>query len=176
MSPRFIRQGLFFFGLTTFLISCIEPPDFSDIPEISSPSVTSYPTFDDFSQVPKDSLVITVRFQDGDGDLGLSAEERQKIDTVAYKNWGNYEIKTYRFVNGKFESVNLAVLDKLFFPRLKPDDKKSPLEGKLDFSQSFLRSRGYKLTPVKFAIRIRDRRLNVSNVVETDTISVPLNF
>ncbi|WP_421827214.1 hypothetical protein [Larkinella sp.] len=174
MSTRFIRQGLFFLGFSALLIGCLEPPDFDNTPKISSPSVTSYPAFDDFSQIPKDSLVITVQFQDGDGDLGLSVDERTK-DSLNYLDWGNYELKTYRFVNGKFEYVDLPVLNKLFFPRLKPDNKNSPLEGKLDFSQSFLRSRNTRMTPVKFAIRIRDRQLRVSNVVETDTISVPLN-
>ncbi|GAB3910385.1 hypothetical protein GCM10028803_50130 [Larkinella knui] len=174
MSTRFIRQGLFFFGFSALVIGCIEAPDFDNTPQISSPTVTSYPAFDDFSQIPKDSVVISVRFQDGDGNLGLSVEDRTK-DSASYREWGNYELKTYRFVNGKFEFVNLAILNKLFFPRLKPDDKNSPLEGKLDFSQSFLRSRNTKMTPVKFAIRIRDRSLKVSNVVETDTISVPLN-
>lgn len=173
MSTRFIRQGLFFFGVAALVIGCIEPPDFSDTPEISSPTVQSYPTFDDFSQIPKDSVVITVQFKDGDGDLGEVPEARN--DTVNYPDWGNYELKTYRFVNGKFEYVEMPVLNRLFFPRLKDDDKKSPLEGKLDFSQSFLRSRNTRMTPVKFSIRIRDRKKNVSNVVETDTISVPLN-
>ncbi|GAB3326836.1 hypothetical protein GCM10027299_26430 [Larkinella ripae] len=138
-----------------------------------SPSVTSYPAFDDFSQSPKDSVVISVRFQDGDGDLGVSVEER--ADTITYRDWGNYELKTYRFVNGKFEYVDLPVLNKLFFPRLKPDNKESPLEGKLDFSQSFLRSRNSRMTPVKFTVRVRDRGGNVSNVVETDTLSIPLS-
>jgi hypothetical protein len=173
MSTRFIQQGLFFFGVSALVVGCIEPPDFDNTPAISSPSVTSYPAFDDFSQIPKDSLVLSVRFQDGDGDLGLSVDERTK-DSVKYRDWGNYELKTYKFVNGKFEYVDLAVLGKLFFPRLKTDDKKSPLEGKLDFSQSFLRTRNAKMTPVKFSIRIRDRALKVSNMVETDTISVPL--
>ncbi|GAB3930219.1 hypothetical protein [Larkinella terrae] len=174
MSTRFIQQGLFFFGISALVIGCIEPPDFNNTPAISSPTVTSYPAFDDFSQIPKDSVVISVRFQDGDGDLGLSVEERTK-DSASYRQWGNYELKTYKFVNGKFEFVDLVVLNKLFFPRLKTDNKNSPLEGKLDFSQSFLRSRNTKMVPVKFAVRIRDRKLNVSNVVETDTISIPLN-
>ncbi|GAB3251235.1 hypothetical protein GCM10027347_09540 [Larkinella harenae] len=156
------------------VICCIEPPDFSNTPNIGSPSVTSYPAFDDFSQVEKDSVVITVSFQDGDGDLGLSPDERQNIDSVAYGTWGNYELKAYRLVNGKFEYYDLPIYNRLFFPRLKADNKKSPLEGKLDFSQSFLRTRNTRMTPVKFTIRIRDRQLNVSNIVETDTISVPL--
>lgn len=176
MSTRIIRHGLFFFGIAALLVGCLEPPDFSNTPAISAPSVTSYPAFDDFSQIPKDSVVITVKFEDGDGDLGLSADERQNIDSVAYGEWGNYELKVYQFVNGRFEYVELPVLKKLFFPRLKADDKSSPLEGKLDFSQSFLRARNSKMTPVKFSVRIRDRDMNVSNVVETDTISIPLSF
>ncbi|WP_128548201.1 hypothetical protein [Larkinella soli] len=173
MSTRFIRHGLLFFGLAAASGGCLEPPEFDYKPEIKSPTIVSYPAFDDFSQIRKDSVVITIQFQDGDGDLGVSAEERG--DTVKnYKGWGNYQLKTFRFVNGRFEEVPLDVNSRLFFPRLKRDDKKSPLEGKLDFAQSFPYSRGYRMTPVKFSIKIRDRSLKESNTIETDTISIPL--
>lgn len=177
MSRQSIRHGLFFFALTAALGSCIDPPDFDDKPELENASVSKIETFDDFSRLPKDSVIVSVRFKDGDGDLGLSADDRR--DTAAinsiYRNWGNYEIRTFRRLpTGQFTELNVAVNQRLFFPRLKREDKPGPLEGTLDFSQSFFKTREARMVPVKFRVRIRDRRLRESNTVETDTISVPV--
>ncbi|MEZ4901101.1 MAG: hypothetical protein R2822_04755 [Spirosomataceae bacterium] len=57
---------------------------------------------------------------------------------------------------------------------MKPDRKKGPIEGKLDYAVYFPYSRNAVLSTVKFQIRVRDRALNISNMVETDTLSVPL--
>lgn len=52
------------------LLSCFDPPEYSNIPTIEFESVT----FTDVSNTSDpDSLIITVRFKDGDGDLGLDA-------------------------------------------------------------------------------------------------------
>jgi len=176
MNTRFIRYGLLFFALAAAFGSCIEPPEFSNTPAISNASVAPpIRVTDNFSQSQKDSLVISVRFQDGDGDLGVTATEREDT-TVTYRDWGNYELTTYRYSRGEFIEVPLLVNKRLFFSRLKSDDKASPIEGTLDFSQSFYYDRFSTLTPVKFRIRIRDRALHVSNTIETDTVSIPLSY
>ncbi|WP_428667158.1 hypothetical protein [Runella sp.] len=125
-----------------------------------------------FSKSKQDSVVITIDFKDGDGDLGESTDNRGNAN---YNIWGNYELRTFKKVSGnKFEEVILAANAKLFFPVLKPDRKKGPIEGKLDYAVYFPYSKNAKLTTVKFQIRVRDRALNVSNAVESDTLSVPL--
>lgn len=52
--------------------SCFEPPEFSIIPSISVLSVRG-------KEVPgpstKDSLIVTIQFKDGDGDIGVDADE-----------------------------------------------------------------------------------------------------
>jgi len=57
-----------FMGL--FLLSCFDPPEYSNTPAIVFENVT-------FVDVPNssdpDSLIISVRFKDGDGDMGLDA-------------------------------------------------------------------------------------------------------
>ena len=56
-----------FLVLVVFLISCERPPELSSTPFIEYQNV-------EFKQVndAQDSLIVTIRFEDGDGDLGLS--------------------------------------------------------------------------------------------------------
>ena len=76
--------------------------------------------------------------------------------------------------------LNFTTFIFLFFPELLKGSKKnnrvSPIEGVLDYSTIFYYGRNKKMNVVKFKIRIRDRALNVSNVIESDTISIPLTI
>lgn len=166
---RFIATLLLFAISTT---GCFTPPNYSPVPEITFNSIDKFEVIEPFSKAKQDSVVITLNFKDGDGDLGESTDNR---NNSKYDTWGNYELKTFRRVSGnQYEEVVLAANAKLFFPVLKPDGKKGPIEGLLDYAVYFPYSRNSKLTTVKFQIKVRDRALNVSNVIETDTLSVPL--
>ena len=55
-----------------FLFSCIEDNNVSDIPSISYESIEFKKSDNSFNQ---DSLIITINFIDGDGNLGLSNDE-----------------------------------------------------------------------------------------------------
>jgi hypothetical protein len=165
-----------FFTLTALLastIGCIETPNFSNTPFIKFNSITKFTVQDSFSGSKRDSVVITIDFEDGDGDLGEPPEGR---DTVRYAGWGNYELKTFRWKGGQnFEEVNLAANSRLFLPKLRTSGGKGPIEGTLDYSNFFPYTNRTRMTVVKFQVRVRDQALNQSNVIETDTISVPLN-
>jgi hypothetical protein len=167
-------------GLTALvfgLSSCYETPDYSTTPEISFNSITKFTVADAFSgpTAKRDSVVITLDYKDGDGDLGEVAGGR---DNPKYYDWGNYELRTFRKeANGSFKEIILPENRNLFFPELvknsKATNRKSVIEGTLDYGSYFNYSKQTKLSVVKFQIRIRDRALNVSNMIETDTISVP---
>lgn len=53
--------------------SCERAPEFSDIPSITYESVKF-----GFNPVGQDSLIISVNFEDGDGNLGISSEEAKE--------------------------------------------------------------------------------------------------
>ena len=57
----------------TFMSACYSPPEFPVEPKIEYFNV-------EFKEVPnlQDSLIISIKFQDGDGDLGLDANETQR--------------------------------------------------------------------------------------------------
>lgn len=58
--------------IALFLLSCFDPPEYSNIPTIEFEDVT----FVDVSNASDpDSLILVVRFKDGDGDLGLDAND-----------------------------------------------------------------------------------------------------
>jgi hypothetical protein len=62
---------LFVISLVTFS-SCFNPPEFDDTPQIDFKGVY----FKDAQAIgQKDSLVLTISFRDGNGDLGLTADE-----------------------------------------------------------------------------------------------------
>ncbi|MFN4144314.1 MAG: hypothetical protein ACK4GN_00705 [Runella sp.] len=166
---RFCSTGLLMALTTT---GCFAPPDFSLVPEIAFNSLTKFEVIEPFSRTRQDSVVITIEFKDGDGDLGETAEGRKD---PRYDTWGNYELRTFRRVQGnRFEEVILPANAKIFFPPLKPDNRRGPIEGRLDYSVFFPYSRNARLNTVKFQIRVRDRAFNASNIIETDTLSVPL--
>ena len=174
--------------LTTLIVglsstACYQDPNFSIVPSISFNSISSFTVADTFSgpTARRDSVVITIDFRDGDGDLGEPAPPDLGRNDPKYSSWGNYELKTFRRLpDGTFKEVILAANNKLFFPELlknsKKNNRRSPIEGLLDYAVYFPYSKSATINVVKFTIRVRDRALNVSNVIESDTISVPLKI
>ncbi len=113
-------------------------------------------------------MTVTWAFRPRNGDTNA-------LNTI-YKEWGNYELYLLKKdAKGDFQPLPSSVTSKLFFPTLKRDGKPGPIKGKLDLSQTYFYSRFAKLSVVKFRVRIRDRALRASNVIETDTISVPID-
>ncbi|KAB7732144.1 hypothetical protein F5984_08010 [Rudanella paleaurantiibacter] len=181
MQRQLIHGAILLFGLSFILASCWNEPDFDETPKIE------YFGMSPFRRLParpvvgggeRDSVIISVKFTDGDGDLGENTP-RNKADSAVvaerYKDgWGNYEIKTFRFVNGRFEAFDLPENRFLLFPRLTREGQRGAIEGTLDLRQVFFYTRNAQILPVKFQIRIRDRALRVSNTIETDTIRVPI--
>jgi hypothetical protein len=90
--------GLAFTGfIALFLLSCFDPPEYSNIPTIEFEDVT----FVDVSNTSDpDSLILIVQFKDGDGDLGLDANDpndtlfpfqsRTFFDTIPNSQLGYY--------------------------------------------------------------------------------------
>lgn len=149
------------------LSSCYKEPDFSISPVIEFYTINSEVRLDQATGGVKDSVVVTIKFQDGDGDLGVNTEET----TEYQKKYGyNFNVKMMREKNGKFEEVVNEVSLSGFFPVLSTD-KPGPLEGKLSYRMpAFFHDFWIKKDKVKFLITIKDRAGNESNEVETDTI------
>ncbi|GAB4041932.1 hypothetical protein GCM10028774_51920 [Spirosoma jeollabukense] len=156
---------------------CFNEPNYPNTPQISFKGFSRYvlEAGTGVGQQKRDSLVITIGFKDGDGDLGDNIPIDPN-DSIRYKQaggWGNYKIITYRLENNQYKEVPPGEANTLFFPQLSREGKKGPIEGDLELEQIYLYGTQFKNYPVKFRIQIRDRALNLSNEIETDTISVP---
>ncbi len=179
MRRQLIHQGMLAVALAVTLTACFTEPEYSDTPEIrlvGPPVKVTLEAGTGVGQARRDSVIMTIRLQDGTGDIGEDPRDstRQRV-VFSKENWGNYEVKTFEFANGKYTELPSADNRKLFFPRSPLAEQKGAVEGDIDFSQVFFYQRPFRMAPVRFQVRIRDRALNVSNTIVTDTISVPLN-
>lgn len=177
MRRQLIQPYIFVVGIALTLSSCFNEPNYSDTPAIEYKGIFKY-TIEAGKGVGKgkrDSVVITIGFKDGDGNIGNSIP-LPRADSLQYAtngNWGSYRIRTFRLNNKVYEEPDLAVNKNLFIPDLTKGKPKGAIEGSLDFNQIFQYGNSFRFYPTKFQIEIRDRTLNVSNIVETDTISIP---
>lgn len=180
MQRQQIQRYTFVLGLALTLSSCFTEPDYSNTPAISSPRVDRY-TLEPgrgVGQVKRDTVIISVDFKDGDGNLGNGGVNIPvtKADSALYASnggWGNYRITTLRLINRQYVELPSTINKTLYFPDLTKGKPSGAIEGSLEFGQTFFYSRNFKLYPTKFRIQIRDRSLNESNVVETDTVTLP---
>jgi hypothetical protein len=112
------------------------PPEFSDEPFISFKDIRSIP------RPNKDSLIISITYRDGTGDLGLGPNDTDPpFDAEPYRY--NYHIAAYKRLGRNdrgevnYELVQFPTAGITFngrFPVLKPDGKAGPIEGALDYS------------------------------------------
>ena len=169
--------------MTALLSGCITEPKFPKEPRISFESIQKINKPAVIGQVgggERDSVIITIRFEDGDGDLGLikgqANEEPWKTELR------NYDVQTfvkrgntwedYKEQGKKINQSGNFVFDP---PVVGPSSKPSPIEGTLDYSLIFYQNKIKPSTPndtVKFNIFIRDRARHESNRVETAPIIV----
>jgi hypothetical protein len=148
-------------------MSCYKEPSFALQPNIEFQGIQKEVRIDVFTAANKDSVVIGVKFQDGDGDLGLAENEK----SIAQQNNDyNYLVKTFRKKNGVFAQANSLISLSGYFPRLKNDDKVGPIEGILYYTVEFPHPFTPKNDTLKFEIQVKDRSGNISNAVETDEV------
>ncbi|MBC8082849.1 MAG: hypothetical protein H7Z21_06505 [Hymenobacter sp.] len=187
-----LRFGLLLALTGAAVTSCISPPEFPDTPSIKFERLTvvrqplSAP-----GALPVDSVIVTVSFEDGDGDLGLTPEEysnppyqRTNADGSLNPNHWNYFIRLFvrNPTSGQFEPYtltpdNLSIPpDRYYsqFPHLEPNpDKEAPLQGDLRFGLTYtLGSPFYPGQEVRFEVSIKDREFHESNTVTTSSFLV----
>lgn len=176
MRRQQIQPYLFVFGLVLMMSACFNEPNYSNTPEIDFKGLFKYSLSagTGVGKPKRDSIVVTIGFKDGDGNLGVDNPTEATIASYsANGGWGNYEIKTFRLKNKQYVEYPQPIYTTLFFPELTKGKPKGAIEGSLDFNQIFTYGTVNYFYPTKFQIRIRDRAFNASNVIETDTITLP---
>jgi hypothetical protein len=157
------------FAIITFN-SCYKEPDFALTPEISFNKIEKFIRLDQFSGAKKDSIILTVNFKDGDGDLGYNSDEiGKKVNQTDY----NYVVKSSRRIKGKLTEFKPSETFSGFYPKLKTDDKIGPIEGKLSYRiQIETAFWPVKKDTVVFEIFIKDRAGNKSNSISTEPLVI----
>lgn len=163
--------------------SCYRPPSFPDNPEIEFTSIRKVTSV-------IDSVWFTVRFRDGNGDLGLGDNDLSGPfaefitdpgtgQRVRNRFYYNFFVKIFRLnpANNQFEEVVLP--DDLNFnsrfPLLNRDGRNTPLEGDMTFRIDipFIGSNPLRRgDTVLFEISIADRRPTESNRVRTTALVI----
>ena len=161
--------------------SCRKEPNFDLKPQINFEEIQEK-IFVDENRIKHHQISIVVYYQDGDGNLGLSADPPAPFNQPPYdKNFivkllvkepqqdGTSEFEEYQFPVAGFDLSGR-------FPRISADERPEPLEGKIkytfDITSEFPNLAG---KVAKFDIFIYDRTLPVplqSNTVTTNEITL----
>lgn len=172
-----------------FCLSCDKGPDYPNIPRIEFLSITKDVKVDPFLQTTLDSITVSIRFEDGDGDLGVESED---VNNVAYRAFAdtsfntdsvptytfiNYRLDMYRKENGTFVKVEPEVRYGGFFEPLVDYNNIGPIEGVLNYGFDLLSTSALSIglknnDTIKLEVYIIDRSLNISNKVTTDELIV----
>ncbi|QKG55620.1 hypothetical protein GKZ68_02580 [Hymenobacter sp. BRD128] len=174
--------------LATSLSACLKAPEYSTTPSIS---------FNDIQDIriqpkqaggqPLDSIRMTINYQDGDGDLGLTSDERKNppydYQKGANKFYNNFFVEPFvrNTVTGKYESVvskgltTAGAYNGAFpHPTTTTDSKAAPIKGTLTYAPIAF-GLGDIFQPrdsVRFEISIADRALHVSNTITTRSVYI----
>jgi hypothetical protein len=175
-----------FFVTAIGLGSCVDIPDFDNTPQIEIVGAQQDTRVEiiDGREQKYEMVTLTISFTDGDGDLGITNNERQdslfrqKYSVVP--NWGiegNYELTILQLNDdGKtWEEVFIGLDRSKWLPLLKSDGKPGPIKGKLDLDIRQYYSASAKLRKRKYKVRIIDRNFHISNwTKESNEVSVPV--
>jgi hypothetical protein len=158
--------------ISVFLLfgSCKKQVKYSKIPAIEFESIRVVRNqLNPLSYVYGDSVIVNIKYQDGDGDLGLA-----NLDTSAADD--NYIMNVYKQINGVFSPL---IFDPSFngkFPKLTTDNSVGPIDGVLSRSVFMEYSAplvAYNDTLI-FEITIYDRAGNESNTIRTPSVVVDM--
>ncbi|MGI4821323.1 MAG: hypothetical protein ACRYFV_08945 [Janthinobacterium lividum] len=176
--------------LASGLSSCLKAPEYSTTPSISFNSIQRlrYTPTNPREQA-LDTIRIKINYQDGDGDLGLTADEVAAQPTKYTGRFAkNYFIEPFikNKATGKYEPLtsvgvpapnvyNAGQYNGLYLhPTATTDTKAAPIKGTLTYTLIPF-GLGDIFVPgqtVRFQVSIADRALNVSNTIMTDSVVI----
>jgi hypothetical protein len=152
------------FILFFFITGCLKKENFSEIPAIQ---------FVGFTEVFDTGLyavrgIITISFQDGNGDIGLNAGDTLPPYDKAGKYYYNFVVTYLEKRNGTYDTVLLDPPFSARIPVLTPDDPNKAIKGVINDTVVLNPKPVYDT--VRFTVMIYDRALHPSNIVSTPEI------
>ena len=173
--------GLLF--LSMVMASCQKPVEYPIEPKIAYEGFT-YLINEDSTFTGEG--IVSFSYTDGDGDLGLDDSDTLPPFGFHDAHYYNMVVDYMKCVNGEFVKTPLlswnpqtqsydTVTFNARFRRLRDTDEPKAISGKMDYQITVQNP----LSPddtIKFEIRILDRALHESNVIQTDAIYTNLNI
>lgn len=163
--------------LVTVMFSCQKPVEYPVEPKIAYEGFT-YLINEDSTFTGEG--IVSFSYTDGDGDLGLDDSDTLPPFGFHDAHYYNMVVDYMKCVNGEFVKTPLlswnpqtqsydTVTFNARFRRLRDTDEPKAISGKMDYQITVQNP----LSPddtIKFEIRILDRALHESNVIQTDAI------
>jgi len=138
---------LFLFFVSLLIFSCKKAEDIGPIPEIEFISVTPQSVHE-----YTESLVFTIKYRDGDGDLGENDSDAENFFLADSRN---------------------NVIYKFRIPQLAPDNSSIVIEGNLNVTLANTAILdGSNSQTFTYSIYVKDRAGNQSNTVTTSSVTV----
>ena len=149
------------------LCSCMKKESYSDIPQIA---FAGYYNIFDTTKIAKRG-VLTISFQDGDGDIGLNPWDVNPPFDTASLYYYNYFIDLYEKKNGSFvKDTTLTTPLRYRIPDLTPNDPNKAIKGIIVDTIPLNPNPVYDT--IQFSMFIYDRALHKSNLAFTPEIVV----
>ena len=167
--------GLLFLALA--MLSCQKPVEYPIEPKIAYEGFTYL--FNSDSTFSGEG-VISFSYTDGDGDLGLNDADTMSPFGFHDAHYYNMMIDYLKCVNGEFVKTPLlswnaqtqsydTVTFNARFKRLRDSEEPRAISGTMDY-KLLVQNPFSPNDTIKFEIRILDRALHESNVIQTDPI------
>jgi hypothetical protein len=144
-------------------MGCLKTEKFPAEPLISDPRI----------ERRSDSLLVTVHFTDGDGDVGLADSDTLPPFNSSSYYYNNVFYLPEKLVNGVWTPQNLPFQYRVKV--LTPSGQNKALEGEIGIT---LRNAFFLIPPlfagdtVRFTVKIVDRALHESNVLTTPSVKL----
>lgn len=157
---------LILFALIPLMQACFKAVDYPVEPVISAPEFN----------ILGDSAVLSFQFTDGDGDIGLNDDEDEApYDTSSYYYYNIYmDYYEKDDANGWQRGLDLAgdsISFKYRIERINVKGKQRGMKGRIDVTlYTFQNPFSAQSDTIKFKVKLIDRALHESNVIETTEI------
>ena len=177
MQRLFKNSVILLAAVILILSACRKPVDFPDIPAI---------TFESF-EIYQDSAFVSINFQDGDGNIGLNAEDDEGDFALIYQPeynifHHNFFLDFYLWENNEWvwqdyipEDENDPTSPYYYrIPPLDPEGKDKNLEGTIRVKLSPFPPIDFSSEDrIRIEVQLADRSLNLSNLVTTPEYTIP---
>ena len=173
--------------LAASLSSCLKAPEYPVTPSISYTDIQVIRIQQQAGGQPLDSIRMTINYQDGDGDLGLSPDERKSppfdFQKGTNKFYNNFFVEPFvrNAATGRYESlVSKGITTPGAYngafphPTATTDSKAAPIKGTITYAPVAF-GLGDTFQPrdsVRFEITIADRALHTSNTITTRAVYI----